>query len=464
MPSEDALFPSRMLASSTGSLSSARHQSSQIAKTYRQAAQLFLTRRLPEALSTIEPVITPPVPAEESNRQENGHHHLLAPVATASRNTRIKVWSFFLTLLNSIIELGLEEGKHAFGSARWRALAAKAREGTVWEDVVRDGYNGREGDVDAEVVSNLATLLLTHSPAQSLTQSRLETYLSATVNPTLDLSNSHFTTDTSNHHSTSQTPTPRRPSPARSNTGGASTPRDLHTRLKVLELYTLHVLPRNGEWDYAREVIALSALLDDERRDAFLAALQQLREETEREEQRESELLREREKELEARRLEDDERRRRQAEEEQDARKRESRESRNGAMRSGPGPGSGTGSRGSGEGNASAKVRAGHHQNGAARGSQSKPPAKQPGSQSPSPASIYKRASVVFGALQTSLIEAARSMTANPMLLLRFLLFLIAFLGIIGRRELRERLKRILARVWEKLRGTVGMGVKVSYI
>ena len=155
IPFSDPLSSSRMLTSSTGSLSSSRHQSSQITKTYRQAAQLFLTRRLPEALSTIEQVITIPSLAEQSNGQENGDHHPLAPVATASRNTRIKVWSFYLTLLNAVIELGLEEGKHAFGSTRWRALAARAREGTVWEDVVRDGYNGREGDVDAEVVSNL---------------------------------------------------------------------------------------------------------------------------------------------------------------------------------------------------------------------------------------------------------------------------------------------------------------------
>ena len=154
VPYEDTVS-SRMLTSSVGSVSSSRHQSSPIAKTYRQAAQLFLTRRFPEALSTIEPIITPPPSSEQQKGQENGHNPTLAPVASASRNTRIKVWSFYLTLLNSIVELGLEDGKHAFGSTRWRALAVKAREGSVWEDVVRDGYNGREGEVDAEVVCNL---------------------------------------------------------------------------------------------------------------------------------------------------------------------------------------------------------------------------------------------------------------------------------------------------------------------
>jgi len=154
MPSfhEDHMNGSDLLATSTGSLLSSRHQTSQIAKTYRQAAQLFLTRRLPEALSTIEPVITPEL---VSDGEQNGGHSPVAPIATASRGTRIKVWSFYLTFINSVVELGAEEGKHAFGSTKWKQLVNKARDGTIWEDIVRDGYSGNEGAVDADVVINL---------------------------------------------------------------------------------------------------------------------------------------------------------------------------------------------------------------------------------------------------------------------------------------------------------------------
>jgi hypothetical protein len=144
---------SRYLSSSMSSLSTARQQSSQIAKAYRQAAQLFLTRRLPEALSTIEPIITPP-PTDETKGDATdvvGH----APVATASRGTRVKVWSFYLTFLNAVVELGADEGKHAFGSATWKNLVAQCRDGSIWDRVVRDGYAGVEGDVDADVVVNL---------------------------------------------------------------------------------------------------------------------------------------------------------------------------------------------------------------------------------------------------------------------------------------------------------------------
>jgi hypothetical protein len=146
---------SRYLSSSISSLSSSRQQSSQIAKAYRQAAQLFLTRRLPEALSTIEPIITPALQEDSNGDGDKGDVVGYAPIATASRGSRVKVWSFYLTFLNAVVELGAEEGKHAFGSTRWKQLVSKCRDGSVWDDVVRDGYAGVEGDVDADVVINL---------------------------------------------------------------------------------------------------------------------------------------------------------------------------------------------------------------------------------------------------------------------------------------------------------------------
>lgn len=149
---EDTWSGSGLLVSSTGSLTSSRHQTSQIAKTYRQAANLYLTRRLPEALSTIEAII---VPQQLENGDRQGRQNACAPVAMASRGTRIKVWSFYLTFLNSVVELGPEEGKHAFGSVRWKQLVNRVRDGTIWEDIVRDGYGGNEGSVDADVVINL---------------------------------------------------------------------------------------------------------------------------------------------------------------------------------------------------------------------------------------------------------------------------------------------------------------------
>lgn len=141
-------FAHGFLSNSVSSLSAstASRHTSHISKTYRQASTLFLTRRLPEALTTILPLITPHEPVD------NGEP---APVATASRTTRIKVWSLYLTVMNAIVEMEPDEGKDAFGNQEWRSLCGKVRDGDVWEEVVRNGYHGVEGDVDSDVVINL---------------------------------------------------------------------------------------------------------------------------------------------------------------------------------------------------------------------------------------------------------------------------------------------------------------------
>jgi hypothetical protein len=417
-----------MLSSSVSSLSSSRHQSSQIAKAYRQAAQLFLTRRLPEALSTIEPIITPP-DQDKLNGTTNGDVLPYAPIASASRSTRVKVWSFYLTFLNSVVELGAEEGKHAFGSTRWKTLVSKCRDGSVWEDVVRDGYAGAEGDVDAEVVINLATLLLTHSPSQRLNQQRLETYLSASANPTFDVS-SHMESSMHQNRRTNQ------------HNNGTSTPRDLNTRLKLLELYTLHVLPRNEEWDYAREFISMSEVLDDERKEAFLLALHSLKEEKEEMEVREAKLRQQQQEQMEQRRKEAEARRLEQTREEDERRKREEENRRQ--------------PRGSDEVLRKQQPRQ-------APSTSARPPRGAKKAVSPPP-TLYDRASSALTAMQTIITNTAHSMTANPMALFRTFLFLLAFMLALARRDLRERIMRILRNAWDKVRRTVGMGVKVSYI
>lgn len=139
------------LTSSISSLSSQRAQTSWVAKSYRNAAQLFLTRRLLEAYEAIVPLIS--APEEASPRTKS--HDQVAPVSASSKGTRIKVWSFYLTLIDAIIALGPEDGQTTFGPTKWSSLAQKAREGTIWDEIVRLGYAGSEGNVDGEIVANL---------------------------------------------------------------------------------------------------------------------------------------------------------------------------------------------------------------------------------------------------------------------------------------------------------------------
>ncbi|CAD0110145.1 unnamed protein product [Aureobasidium uvarum] len=403
MSYEDSLS-SQYLASSISSLSSARAQSSQIARTYRQAAQLFLTRRLYEALSTIDPIISPealdtPLP------QDDQTDHNAAPIAFASKTSRVKVWSFYLTLLNAIIDLGPEEGKLVFGSTKWRELASYARQGTIWDLVVKQGYQGNEGAVDAEVVVNLFDIAAHLEASQQSTRN-------------------------SSHHN------------------GTSTPRDLNTRLKLLELYTLHVLPQNDEWDYARDFISMSEVLDDERRDAFLQALHTLKEEKALDGIREKELQRRQDEEVQQRRIEDDRRRKEEARAEQERRRREAEER----------------PRTTGSQNRASSASSNNNNSRAGQTNRNPPASKAKPSQKkatpPSPR-VYRS---IFATMQAAVLNAGKSVSQNPMVMLRFVLFLMAFTLAFARRDVRDRVKRSLQGGLHKVQRTIGMGVKVSYI
>ncbi|TVY52190.1 hypothetical protein LCER1_G005642 [Lachnellula cervina] len=434
-PTRDSLLTSSI---SSLSSSSSRQTSSQISKIYRQSSTLFLTRRLPESLSTIHPVITPPnsedLPSE------------LAPVAKASRTTRIKVWSLYLTILNAIVELDPDEGKQAFGSSDWRALVSKVREGDVWEEVVKNGYGGVEGDVDSDVVINLATLLLAHARTQKTNQTRLETYLASSTTPSLQISPSLL-------NSSPNTPRPR--SPQKST--GTDTPRDLNARVKILELYTLHVLLRNNEWDYAREFISISSVLDEERREAFLQALQSLRDEQ-----------------VETEKREEEERRWQEAQ--------TTRGKRGGRDESG---------RGGGGSEVDYGVEDSRSRPSTARSakavsvtSSSTPPKATPPASHPAPKpnsksttppirripaaapkrlppTLISRASTIFKNVRKVLTEDVfAAFKTRPLFLLQLLAFIIGLVVLMGRRDVKERVRRM----WGRVRETVGMGVKVSYI
>jgi flagellar biosynthesis GTPase FlhF len=301
---------------------------------------------------------------------------------------------------------------------------------------VRDGYAGVEGDVDADVVVNLSTLLLTHSPSQRLNQSKLETYFSATAHPTFDIS-SHLSS----------------PSYARrkSATNGTDTPRDLNTRIKLLELYTLHVLPRNDEWDYAREFISMSEVLDDERKEAFLLALHSLKEEKEDAEKREEKLRQQQMEQMEERRRESEQKRVEMARMEEETRKQDEARKQTDRV-------SDRNTRGMGDGREEGRDERGLRQ---PKPTSRRTPAKKP---STPPPGLYNRVGGLFAAIQKAIADSAKQMTSNPLAFLRTLLFLIAFSIAFGKRDLRERIMRLVRQAVDKVRRTVGMGVKVSYI
>lgn len=467
----DSQSGSQYLSSSQSSLHGSKKASSEISKTYKHASQLYLTRRLAEAYEALQSVIKPLV-------QQNGHDEadgpVLAPIATASASQRIKTWSLFAALLNAAIDLGSDEGAREFGQKQYREILKLVQNGDVWEQVVQNGYRGREDSVDAEVVYNLSTLLLGKAQDQSVNQSRLETYLSSSPH-TVDLSD--VSASLRNGH--------------RATMNGTSTPKDLSSRIKIIELFTLHVLPANNEWDYAHSFVSNSDILDDERREAFLQTLSELQEAKEQEDVLEDTT---------DYGTEDDEPS--PQEEPMDETPIPTPSKQNGHHR--------------GHHRTSSEVDYGiesEHPNGIPPSSTSHastettprpltslPPKPEP---TPTPSSTpanhgtptrpqhqhlpppsatpsrrnqhqpSRRSSKSQPSSQTRTFLTALSnltrnlggvLMGNSTAVFRLLIFLLAFFMAFSRREVRERVQLLVGKGWEKMRRTVGMGVKVSYI
>ena len=249
---------------------------------------------------------------------------------------------------------------------------------------------------------------------------------------------------------------------------GTSTPRDLNSRLKILEIYTLHVLPRNFEWEYAREFISMSEVLDEERREAFLQALQNIQDEKDFDSKREEELQKQREQQLEdARRRDETARKAQQAKAAQERSRRQPSLEENQRLTEDD---FGVDNRRIGS-----PKPATRQPNGPA--TISRPPnvvrnasSKQGRSTGPQrnarppPSRVLGRFAFLLQSVQHGVRSMGQNARSNPMFLFRMLAFLVALLMALSRRDIRDRLTRARDASWRRLRQTVGMGVKVSYV
>ena len=255
---------------------------------------------------------------------------------------------------------------------------------------------------------------------------------------------------------------------------GAETPKDLTSHLMILELFTLHILPRNEEWEYARSFISMSDMLDDERRDAFLQSLQELKDVRDYELRENEEALIQLQKDEQLQeQLED----KKKAEAELDVPKRQPSGQSGSAHRrtssevdygieqnrpngnSVPGPAVQKAAATSSSTSAPSGPRARYPPS--AEGSRNRNVRRSPQKQSPA---FFRQVSNLFRVLQNAVQNMSTSFRTNPTVLLKMMLSLLAIIMALSRRDIRERAKRIINNGWGKVRSTVGMGVKVSYI
>jgi hypothetical protein len=78
--------------------------------------------------------------------------------------------------------------------------------------------------------------------------------------------------------------------------------------------------------------------------------------------------------------------------------------------------------------------------------------------------SLYQRTALIFSNVQKLILSLTQSATNSPMALIRTLMMIAAVLLVLGRKGVRERVRRVIDNSFQKVRQTVGMGVKVSYI
>ncbi|KAL8824171.1 MAG: hypothetical protein Q9191_005243, partial [Dirinaria sp. TL-2023a] len=122
----------------------------QISKLLTQAKNLYSTKQFVQAYTALQRLITRPHDKDqESPKTESAGS---APIAKAKCSLRIKVWCLYLSVLSEIIDSEPIDFRSAFGGGEYDSLKSKIVNGSVWEQVIQDGYEGDLGSVDGAVV------------------------------------------------------------------------------------------------------------------------------------------------------------------------------------------------------------------------------------------------------------------------------------------------------------------------
>ena len=233
----------------------------------------------------------------------------------------------------------------------------------------------------------------------------------------------------------------------------------------------------------------MSAVLDDERKEAFIQALDSLKEEQEeagRKAREKEEAIRKDIENARKLRAENEEKEKKRLEEER--LKREAAGAST-AVSVGSGPttegdfgvsdgGSSSAAKGTGTTKKpSLKKKASSLKNGGASSSSAKP--ARPSRKGASSPTVTKttgsssavtgpgmgtRASLILNNIRSVLDHVMTAFHGNPFLLYRTLAFIIGFLLMFSNKRVRERITRVVQQGWGKVRATAGMGMKVSYI
>ena len=304
---------------------------------------------------------------------------------------------------------------------------------------------------------NRANVLLSQSPNQKKNQQHLETYLSALSPRESDLSRPLDQLMNSNGHIKESS----------DHAVGTNTLRDLETRISIVEIFALHVLPRNSEWDFAKEFIRLNDILDADRKEDFLQTVCKLQEDESDDRNQyedavpqydplatkvtQSNDIQRTDSNVTIKAIPPKVHRRTSSETDYGVDDNQPQPKTPPLKALPPKPISES---------ISKPVR---KVSGTLRSQPPRIPANKPIKNDPQ-STIKKRTMAINSTNQKLLGYMTFHLSQNPAILLRFVLFLAALIVVFSKRDLRQRLGRITGSGWEKVKNTIGMGVKVSYI
>lgn len=122
-----------------------------LSKKYRKARNLFLTQQFAEAFSEIGLTLEPGEWFEGDVHDGEGKSLSRVPILFAKKSVRVKIWSLYLTLLNTFRKAGNDQAGVWVGARRWKGLYASLCDGSIWQNVLHVGYADNEHAMDHEI-------------------------------------------------------------------------------------------------------------------------------------------------------------------------------------------------------------------------------------------------------------------------------------------------------------------------
>ena len=124
----------------------------QLLTTYKRARDFYLVQQFGEAFDEISSLLNDNNVFVADLDNGPGSARTQAPVFHANMGLKVKIWSLYLTLLNTLRDVGGQKASAYVGAQRWQRLSESLHNGSIWQHVVDVGFAGDEQVMDIDIV------------------------------------------------------------------------------------------------------------------------------------------------------------------------------------------------------------------------------------------------------------------------------------------------------------------------